>query len=69
MLVDKMLLASELIVISVMVGAVAVTQYTFTAYVLQFVLSISLVTASGFMPVLGTQLGNSGNGCGGRACA
>lgn len=59
MLVDKMLLASELIVISVMVGAVAVTQYTFTAYVLQFVLSISLVTASGFMPVLGTQLGNS----------
>lgn len=59
MLVDKMLLASELIVISVMVGAVAVTQYTFTAYVLQFVLSISLVTASGFMPVLGSLLGNS----------
>jgi O-antigen/teichoic acid export membrane protein len=59
MLVDKMLLASELIVISVMIGAVAVTQYTFTAYVLQFVLSISLVTASGFMPVLGAQLGNS----------
>lgn len=59
MLVDKMLLASELIVISVMIGAVAVTQYTFTAYVLQFVLSISLVTASGFMPVLGSQLGNS----------
>ena len=59
MLVDKMLLASELIVISVMVGAVAVTQYTFTAYVLQFVLSISLVTASGFMPVLGALLGNS----------
>lgn len=59
MLVDKMLLASELIVISVMVGAVAVTQYTFTAYVLQFVLSISLVTASGFMPVLGSLLGSS----------
>jgi O-antigen/teichoic acid export membrane protein len=59
MLVDKLLLASELIVISVMIGVVAVTQYTFTAYVLQFVLSISLVTASGFMPMLGSQLGNS----------
>lgn len=57
MLVDKLLLASELIVISVMVGAVAVTQYTFTSYVMQFVLSIALVTASGFMPILGSKLG------------
>lgn len=59
MVVDKLLLASELIVISVMVGVVTVTHYTFTTYVLQFVLSISLVTASGFMPVLGSQLANA----------
>lgn len=57
--VDKLFFASELIVISVMVGAVAVTQYTFTTYVMQFVLSIALVTASGFAPMLGSQLGAS----------
>lgn len=55
--VEKLLLAAELIFISVMVGAATVTQYTFTTYVLQFVISISLVTASGFMPLLGAQLG------------
>jgi O-antigen/teichoic acid export membrane protein len=57
MAVEKLLLASELIVISVMVGAAAVTQYTFTTYVMQFVLSIALVTASGFTPRLGSHLG------------
>jgi O-antigen/teichoic acid export membrane protein len=57
--VDKLFFASELIVISVMVGAVAVTQYTFTTYVMQFVVSIALVTASGFTPMLGSQLGAS----------
>ncbi|BBY49383.1 hypothetical protein MARA_28510 [Mycolicibacterium arabiense] len=56
-LVDKLFLTCELIVLSVMVGAVAVTQYTFTTFVMQFVLSIALVTASGFMPKLGSQLG------------
>jgi O-antigen/teichoic acid export membrane protein len=59
MVVDKLLLASELIVISVMMGAVAVTHYTITTYVMQFVISIALVTASGFMPILGSQLGAS----------
>ena len=56
---DKLFLASELIVISLMVGALAVTQYTFTTFVMQFVLSIALVTASGFMPMLGAKLGAS----------
>lgn len=56
--VDKLFMASELIVISIMLGALEVTRYTFTAYVMQFVLSISLVTASGFMPMLGTLLGS-----------
>ena len=58
-LVDKLFFACELIVISVMVGAVAVAQYTFTTYVMQFVISIALVTASGFTPMLGSQLGAS----------
>lgn len=57
--VDKLFLVSELVVISVLVGALAVTQYTFTTFVMQFVLSIALVTASGFMPMLGAQLGAS----------
>lgn len=57
--VEKLFLASELIIISIVLGAVAVTQYTFTTYVMQFVLSIALVTASGFMPMLGSQLGAS----------
>jgi O-antigen/teichoic acid export membrane protein len=57
--VDRLFLASELIVISVMVGAVAVAQYTFTTYAMQFVLAIALVTASGFTPMLGSQLGAS----------
>ena len=55
--VEKLFLSGELIVISVMIGAAAVTQYTFTAYVMQFILTIALVTASGFMPALGSQLG------------
>lgn len=57
--VDKLLLASELIVISVAVGAVTVAQYTFTTYVTQFVLALALVTASGFTPLLGSLLGAS----------
>jgi hypothetical protein len=59
--VDKLLLATELIIISATVGAIGVTQYTFTTYVMQFVTSIALITASGFMPVLGTLLGVSDN--------
>ncbi|WP_149480402.1 hypothetical protein [Mycolicibacterium sp. P1-18] len=55
--VDKLLLCSELIVISVMIGAITVTEYALTTYVMQFVLSIALVTASGFMPLLGSHLG------------
>lgn len=57
--VDKLFLACELIIISVSIGVVAVTQYSFTTYVMQFVISIALVTASGFMPLLGSQLSAS----------
>lgn len=55
--VDKLLLASELIIISVTVGAIVVAQYTFTSYVTQFVLAIAMVTASAFVPKLGALLG------------
>ncbi|WP_313675213.1 oligosaccharide flippase family protein [Mycolicibacterium sp.] len=58
-IVDKLFSATEFIVISIMIGAVAVSQYTFTTYVMQFVLTIALVTASGFMPVLGKHYGAS----------
>ncbi|MGW0161211.1 lipopolysaccharide biosynthesis protein [Mycobacterium sp. NPDC003323] len=57
--VDKLFVASELIIISVMIGVTGVTQYTFTTYVMQFVTSIALITASGFMPTLGSQLARS----------
>lgn len=57
--VEKLFISSELIVFSIMLGAVGVTQYTFTSYVMQFVLSISLISASAFMPLLGSQLGAS----------
>lgn len=57
--VDKLFVASELIIISVMIGVTGVTQYTFTTFVMQFVTSIALITASGFMPVLGSQLATS----------
>ncbi|MFL2000088.1 lipopolysaccharide biosynthesis protein [Microbacterium sp. A1-JK] len=55
--VEKALLSTELVLISFMIGASAVTQYTFTSYVLQFVLVIALITASGFMPQLGAFIG------------
>lgn len=56
--VDKLFLSSELILISVMIGAAAVSEYTFTTFVLQFVISIAMVTASGFMPLLGSHIGS-----------
>lgn len=57
--VDKIFLACELIVISVTAGALVVAKYTFTTYVAQFVLAIAMVTASGFVPKLGAQLGDN----------
>lgn len=56
-LITKLLLATDLVLISAMVGAIAVSQYTFTSYVIQFALSICLMTTSAFMPKLGILLG------------
>ena len=57
--VDKLLLSSEFIVISIVLGAAYITQYTFTTYLMQFVLSMALVSAAAFMPTLGSRLGSS----------
>ena len=57
--VDKLFLSTELVIVSLMLGAISVTKLTFTTYVMQFVISIALVTASGFMPKLGAELGAS----------
>ncbi|MGB0971955.1 MAG: hypothetical protein ACPGVG_13485 [Mycobacterium sp.] len=57
--VERLFISCELIVISVMLGAVVVTQYTFTSYVMQFVITISAITASAFMPKLGANIGAS----------
>ena len=56
---DKLLLACELIVISITAGALMVAKYTFTTYMTQFVLAIAMVTASGFIPKLGALLGGN----------
>jgi len=55
--IQRLFLSSEIILLSVLVGAVAASNYTFTAYVLQFALSICLMTTSAQMPKLGAQIG------------
>ncbi|GAA2955094.1 hypothetical protein V2V91_02635 [Microbacterium schleiferi] len=56
-LVEKVLLSSELILVGLTVGVVGVAQLTFTTFVGQFVLSIALITASGYMPRVGALYG------------
>ena len=58
-LINKLLLASELILFSALVGAAAVSNYSFTSYVIVFALSIALMTTSALMPQLGAQIGPS----------
>lgn len=55
--VEKLYLSSELILAGLLIGAIGVTHYTFTSYVLQFILVIALITASGFMPSIGILFG------------
>lgn len=54
---QKLMLASELLLFSILIGPIGVTNYTFTSYVPQFALSICLLTASAFTPQLGKALG------------
>lgn len=55
--VQRLLLAQEVLLISALIGASAVTQYVFSAYVVQFALAIALMTTSAYMPSLGQLLG------------
>ncbi len=58
-LVQTLLLSSELLLFSVLGGAVAVTNFTFTSYAVQFALSICLMTGSAIAPRLGALVGAS----------
>jgi len=57
--VDKLFMSTEIIIISVTLGTIAVTQYTFTSYVMTFVVTITQVAASAFMPAIGSHFGAS----------
>ncbi|MBF4561455.1 hypothetical protein ITJ43_04830 [Microbacterium sp. VKM Ac-2870] len=56
-LAQKLLVSSEMILLSVAIGSFAVAQYTFTSYVVQFYLVLSLVTTSAVAPQLGAHIG------------
>jgi hypothetical protein len=60
--VQRVLLSNELILLSVLVGAVAVANYAFTSYVYQFALSACLLSTSAFMPQLGKAIGEGNAG-------
>lgn len=57
---QRLLLASEVILLGILVGAGAITAYVFTAYAAQFVLAALQMTTSAMMPSLTKALG-SGN--------
>lgn len=54
---SRVLLATEIILLGALAGASVVAAYTFTSYVLQFALTICLMTTSALMPKLGALLG------------
>lgn len=57
--VQRLLLSSDLILISIFLGVLSVTAYTFTSYLSQFVLGICIMTTSAFMPRLGSMIGSN----------
>lgn len=54
--VQKLLLSSELLLLSVLAGAGSVSQYIFTSFAAQFVPQLTLLTTSAFMPRFGQAL-------------
>ena len=54
--IEKILVSTEVVLLSIAVGVTAVTDYTFTSYIVQFALSICLLTASAYMPRMGSLL-------------
>jgi O-antigen/teichoic acid export membrane protein len=53
----RLLLASEIIILSLIYGPEKITQYTFTIYIVQLGIAISLITGSAIMPGLGGLIG------------
>jgi len=56
-LVARLLSSSELLVISFVLGPVIITKYTFTSYVVQFGVTISMLAVSSITPSLGRIIG------------
>jgi O-antigen/teichoic acid export membrane protein len=55
--IEKLLLSTELVLISIFMGAVVVTGYVFTSYVTQFALAICMMTVSAVVPRIGASIG------------
>lgn len=60
-LVQMLLMSTEIILVGYLLGALDVARYTFTSYVVQFALSMCLLTTSAIAPRIGLLLGE-GNG-------
>jgi len=56
--VNRLSLATEVIVLSALAGVAFVSSYTFTSYVAAFAASVCLLTTSSLMPRLGSFIGN-----------
>lgn len=57
--VMKLILASEVILIGFLISSEMVTNYVFSAYLIQLVISIALLTGSSITPVLGNLIGSN----------
>jgi O-antigen/teichoic acid export membrane protein len=56
--VNRLALATEVIVLSVLAGVALISSYAFTSYVAAFASSVCLLTTSSLMPRLGAYIGN-----------
>lgn len=54
---QRLLLASEIVLLSILTGAATVAAYVFTAYVAQFALAATQLTTSAYTPAMGQALG------------
>ncbi|EYD75066.1 hypothetical protein Rumeso_03394 [Rubellimicrobium mesophilum DSM 19309] len=57
MFVTTLMLSTEVLMLSVLVGPEAVTRYTFSAFAVQFAMSMCLMTASALAPTIAASLG------------
>ncbi len=59
--VEKLLLSTEILVLGFFLGAIAVANYTFTSFIAQFGLSVSLIFGSSITPYIGKLLSKQDN--------